>query len=52
MAKSLIEKLKIESDNWSGCETTQWINPDIAPLPPSRRTWGLTTFLGFGSIAK
>lgn len=51
MAKLLIEKFKIENDNWSGCETTRWINLDIGPLPPSHRTWELTTILGFGSIA-
>ncbi|KAH7123283.1 NCS1 nucleoside transporter [Dactylonectria estremocensis] len=51
MAKSLVEKLKIENDSWSGCETTRWINPDIAPLPPNRRTWRVVAYLGFGSIA-
>ncbi|UQC90027.1 NCS1 nucleoside transporter [Colletotrichum lupini] len=37
--------------DYHGYETTKWINPDIAPLPPNRRTWGMWAFLGFGSIS-
>ncbi|CCF36372.1 NCS1 nucleoside transporter [Colletotrichum higginsianum] len=51
MAKTLIERLRVRDDNEHGYETTKWINPDIAPLPPSRRTWGMWAFLGFGSIS-
>lgn len=49
---SILQFLRVDGDNRHGYETTRWINPDIAPLPPGRRTWGYVAFLGFGSIAK
>ncbi|KAK1959940.1 NCS1 nucleoside transporter [Colletotrichum sublineola] len=51
MAKRLLERFRVRDDTEHGYETTKWINPDIAPLPPNRRTWGMWTFLGFGSIS-
>ncbi|KAF3182294.1 thiamine transporter thi7 [Orbilia oligospora] len=42
--------LIVRNDDRSGVKTNWWINPDIIPLPPSRRTWGRTEFLGFWSI--
>lgn len=27
-----------------------WINDDIRPLPPSRRTWSTMTFIGWWSV--
>ncbi|KAH6693409.1 permease for cytosine/purines, uracil, thiamine, allantoin-domain-containing protein [Plectosphaerella plurivora] len=51
MVKKLIEKLRVADDTEHGYETDKWINPDIAPLPPSRRNWGYWAFLGWGSIA-
>ncbi|KAK0373632.1 NCS1 nucleoside transporter [Colletotrichum limetticola] len=51
MAKRLLERFRVRDDHEHGYETTKWINPDIAPLPPNRRTWGMWAFLGFGSIS-
>ncbi|CAG9983453.1 unnamed protein product, partial [Clonostachys byssicola] len=48
---SILRFLRVKGDDRHGYETTKWINPDIAPLPPHRRTWGYLAFLGFGSIA-
>lgn len=52
MGNSLLDRLRVRDDTEHGYETTKWINPDIAPLPPNRRTWGVLAFLGFGSISK
>lgn len=52
MLTRILKLLRVEGDDRRGYESNKWINPDIAPLPPSRRTWGPWTFLGFGSIAK
>ncbi|TDZ99661.1 Thiamine transporter [Colletotrichum sidae] len=46
-----LDRLRVKDDKEHGYETTKWINPDIAPLPPNRRTWGVWAFLGFGSIS-
>ncbi|TDZ37356.1 Thiamine transporter [Colletotrichum spinosum] len=46
-----LDRLRVKDDEEHGYETTKWINPDIAPLPPNRRTWGVWAFLGFGSIS-
>ncbi|EWC46426.1 hypothetical protein DRE_04369 [Drechslerella stenobrocha 248] len=46
----LRDYLVVRNDDRSGVQTNWWINPDIIPLPPSRRTWGRTEFLGFWSI--
>lgn len=37
--KRFLEKIRVEDDKEHGYETDKWINPDIAPLPPSRRNW-------------
>lgn len=52
MGKAILERIRVRDDDEHGYETTKWINPDIAPLPPNRRTWGVWAFLGFGSISK
>ncbi|KAL8406318.1 hypothetical protein RB596_004967 [Gaeumannomyces avenae] len=31
-------------------ETTSWVNRDLVPLPPSRRTWGWFNFFGAQSL--
>ncbi|KAF3908304.1 hypothetical protein AA313_de0206714 [Arthrobotrys entomopaga] len=46
----LRDYLIVRNDDHSGVKTNWWINPDIIPLPPKRRTWGRTEFLGFWSI--
>ncbi|KIX05404.1 uncharacterized protein Z518_06276 [Rhinocladiella mackenziei CBS 650.93] len=51
VAKVVIQKLALSDDQFNGAATTRWINPDITPLPPPRRTWGRVAYLGFGSIA-
>jgi NCS1 family nucleobase:cation symporter-1 len=33
-----------------GKETSVWINDDIRPLPPSRRTWNTMAFISFWAI--
>ncbi len=52
MAKSLLQRLTIDDNPYNGAATTHLINPDITPLPPSRRSWGYVAYLGFGSVAK
>lgn len=32
-------------------DSTGWLNNDITPMPPHRRTWGTISYLGFWSIA-
>ncbi|KAK5062958.1 hypothetical protein LTR84_005034 [Exophiala bonariae] len=49
--QSVVKWLAIEDNTYNGALTNKWINPDIVPLPPSRRTWGYLAYLGFGSIA-
>ncbi|PNH46478.1 hypothetical protein VD0004_g1696 [Verticillium dahliae] len=51
MWKNIVEKIRVADDHEHGYETDKWINPDIAPLPPSRRNWGIWAYLGWGSIA-
>ncbi|CRK45868.1 hypothetical protein BN1723_006776, partial [Verticillium longisporum] len=51
MWKNIVEKVRVADDHEHGYETDKWINPDIAPLPPSRRNWGIWAYLGWGSIA-
>ncbi|CRK41246.1 hypothetical protein BN1723_015891 [Verticillium longisporum] len=45
MWKSIVEKIRVADDHEHGYETDKWINPDIAPLPPSRRNWGIWAYL-------
>lgn len=47
---NILEKLAIHDDDYHGYITTKWINPDISPLPPSRRTWGYVDYLGFWQV--
>ncbi|RVX68775.1 hypothetical protein B0A52_07661 [Exophiala mesophila] len=49
--KPVIEWLTLDNNEYNGAATTRWINPDITPLAPSRRTWGYLAYLGWGSIA-
>ncbi|KAI0641777.1 NCS1 nucleoside transporter family [Trametes meyenii] len=43
----LLKRLEIKhKDEFEG-EVTAWINRDIVPLPPSRRTWGAWSFVGY-----
>lgn len=48
---NLLDRLAIKDDEFHGYETNRWINPDIAPLPPSRRTWNTINYLGFWGVA-
>lgn len=34
----------------AGDAVNQWINDDIRPLPPHRRTWGIWSFVSFWAI--
>ncbi|TBU27109.1 permease for cytosine/purines, uracil, thiamine, allantoin-domain-containing protein [Dichomitus squalens] len=43
----LVKRLEVERENEYEGEATAWINRDIVPLPPSRRTWGSWSFVGF-----
>ncbi|THV00163.1 NCS1 nucleoside transporter family [Dendrothele bispora CBS 962.96] len=45
--KSLLKKLEVPHEKDAVYELTPWINRDIVPLPPSRRTWGPWSFVGF-----
>ncbi|KAJ6554889.1 NCS1 nucleoside transporter family [Mycena vulgaris] len=45
--KSLLKRLEVPHDKNANFELTRWINQDIVPLPPSRRTWGAWSFVGF-----
>ncbi|RFU31399.1 hypothetical protein B7463_g4910, partial [Scytalidium lignicola] len=50
-AKWLGEKLEVPVDeNLGGEHATAWNNRDLAPLPPSRRTWTVAGFLGFWCV--
>ncbi|KAI8677729.1 hypothetical protein NCS55_00490400 [Fusarium keratoplasticum] len=51
MPSRFLQKLKVDNDQVVGYVTDRWINPDIAPLPPNRRTWGYWAYIGWGSIA-
>lgn len=39
-----------DSVHYATAKDTQWINEDIIPLPPSRRTWDMWTFISFWAI--
>jgi nucleobase:cation symporter-1, NCS1 family len=50
-AKWLSERLEVPvDDNLDGEHATAWSNRDLAPLPPSRRTWTVTGFIGFWAV--
>ncbi|KAI1610385.1 NCS1 nucleoside transporter family protein [Exophiala viscosa] len=50
-AARLSEKLEVPVDeNLDGERPTAWNNRDLAPLPPSRRTWTVFGFLGFWAV--
>ncbi|OSD00410.1 NCS1 nucleoside transporter family [Trametes coccinea BRFM310] len=44
---SLLRRLQVKRKNEFEGEATAWINRDIVPLPPSRRTWGAWSFVGY-----
>ncbi|KAK7445174.1 hypothetical protein VKT23_009605 [Stygiomarasmius scandens] len=44
---NLLKKLEVPHEKDAVYELTPWINRDIVPLPPSRRTWGSWSFVGF-----
>ncbi len=43
----LLKRLEVGHKNEDEGPATAWINRDIIPLPPSRRTWGAWSFVGF-----
>ena len=45
--RKLVRRLEVEQKNVYQGKSTAWINHDIVPLPPSRRTWGSWSFVGF-----
>ncbi|KAK6373829.1 hypothetical protein LTS17_007798 [Exophiala oligosperma] len=50
-ASRLSKKLEVPVDeNLGGQTATPWNNRDLAPLPPSRRTWTVWGFLGFWAV--
>lgn len=50
-AARLLRAVEIKDDHYSGAVTNKWSNPDILPLPPSRRRWGYSDYLFFLSIS-
>ncbi|KAI0357099.1 NCS1 nucleoside transporter family [Trametes cingulata] len=44
---TLLKQLEVKRKNEFEGESTAWINRDIVPLPPSRRTWGAWSFVGY-----
>ena len=47
----LSDKCEVPVDeNLDGERPTAWNNRDLAPLPPSRRTWTVKGFLGFWAV--
>lgn len=52
-ARSLIKRFEVKpSDDDDAVETTAFINSDIMPLPPSRRSWGPASFVGFWLVCE
>lgn len=43
--KSLLDRIRLPSSDRSVANV--WINDDIRPLPPARRTWNTMTFISF-----
>ncbi|KAJ7465101.1 NCS1 nucleoside transporter family [Mycena latifolia] len=44
---NLLKRLEVPHEKDANFELSRWINRDIVPLPPSRRTWGPWNFVGF-----
>ncbi|KAJ7465096.1 NCS1 nucleoside transporter family [Mycena latifolia] len=44
---TLLKQLEVPHEKDAKFELSRWINRDIVPLPPSRRTWGAWSFVGF-----
>ncbi|KAI0822158.1 NCS1 nucleoside transporter family [Trametes gibbosa] len=44
---TLLKRLEVKSEHPQEGKATAWINRDIIPLPPSRRTWGSWSFVGY-----
>lgn len=50
-ASRLSKRLEVPVDeNLDDARPTAWNNRDLAPLPPSRRTWTVWGFLGFWAV--
>ncbi|KAF5374309.1 hypothetical protein D9758_004637 [Tetrapyrgos nigripes] len=47
---AILKKLEVPHKEEAVFELTPWINRDIVPLPPSRRTWGPWSFVGFWMV--
>ncbi|CAD6588364.1 MAG: hypothetical protein CYPHOPRED_004373, partial [Cyphobasidiales sp. Tagirdzhanova-0007] len=45
--RKFLDSLKVKEQKDDDIPTSTWINRDIQPLPPSRRTWGPWSFVGF-----
>ena len=43
--------LKLQSNEERHEHVSSWSNRDLIPLPPSRRTWGFTSYFGFWTLA-
>ncbi|KAL8289206.1 hypothetical protein RB597_001011 [Gaeumannomyces tritici] len=54
MAMNLLRRARdaatLKADESRHEETTSWVNRDLVPLPPSRRTWGWFNFFGAQSL--
>jgi NCS1 family nucleobase:cation symporter-1 len=54
MVKSVLRRIReaatLKADESRHEETTSWVNRDLVPLPPSRRTWGWFNFFGAQSL--
>ncbi|KAH9849118.1 NCS1 nucleoside transporter family [Lenzites betulinus] len=44
---TFLQRLEVKSEHPQEGKATAWINRDIIPLPPSRRTWGSWSFVGY-----
>lgn len=45
-SSGILKKLEVKHEAGEA-KSTAWINRDIVPLPPSRRTWGAWSFVGY-----
>ncbi|KAI0699509.1 NCS1 nucleoside transporter family [Cerioporus squamosus] len=46
-ARNMLRRLQVQQRNTYEGQANAWINRDIVPLPPSRRTWGAWSYVGF-----